>query len=158
MMDGLQDPLAELRDIHLPPEPGWWPPALGWWLLSLLVLVVLTAVMRYVRKRRAQSFPRRWALRKLAQLRSREDEVGSSEIITELSTLVRRAALSRYPRDEVAGLVGADWLRFLDHSGDTDQFTNGPGRCLASAPYRTHDNVDVASLFGLVETWISRNA
>ena len=27
------DPLAELRDIHLPPEIGWWPPAYGWWIL-----------------------------------------------------------------------------------------------------------------------------
>ena len=27
------DPLAELRDIHLPPEIGWWPLAYG---LSLI--------------------------------------------------------------------------------------------------------------------------
>ena len=36
------DPLQQLKPLHLPPDPSWWPPAIGWWVL-LLVLVILTA-------------------------------------------------------------------------------------------------------------------
>ena len=34
-----------LRDLHLPMEPGWWPPAPGWWVIAVLMLLVLVAVL-----------------------------------------------------------------------------------------------------------------
>jgi hypothetical protein len=34
---------AQLRDIHLPPDPSWWPPAPGWWMLAALAAVMLLA-------------------------------------------------------------------------------------------------------------------
>ncbi|RLB67278.1 MAG: DUF4381 domain-containing protein, partial [Deltaproteobacteria bacterium] len=35
-----QSPLAALKDIHLPPAPGWWPPAPGWWFVTFVVLTL----------------------------------------------------------------------------------------------------------------------
>ena len=40
------DPLAALRDIHLPAEPGWFPPAPGWWLAVLDVLALAALAVR----------------------------------------------------------------------------------------------------------------
>ena len=40
------DPLQQLKPLHLPPDPSWWPPAIGWWVL-LLVLVILAAWILY---------------------------------------------------------------------------------------------------------------
>ena len=35
------DPLDALKDIYLPVEPHWWPPAPGWWITAALILAVL---------------------------------------------------------------------------------------------------------------------
>lgn len=156
-MPAVDDALAALRDIHLPAEPGWWPPAPGWWLLTLIVLAVLTTLAHHTKKWRAKSLPRRRALHRLAELQSRSDQgCDPVSLIGDLSTLLRRTALARYPREDVAGLTGQNWLRFLDRSGDTDQFTVGPGECLMSAPYRQQDSIDTAGVLRLAESWIRR--
>ena len=57
MNPGAPDPL-QLRDIHLPADPGWWPPAPGWWLLAA-VLVALLAWAVVFGWRRVQVRPHR---------------------------------------------------------------------------------------------------
>ncbi|MFT5563123.1 MAG: hypothetical protein ACI9Z9_003008, partial [Litorivivens sp.] len=44
----MPDPLAELRDIHLPPAIESWPPAFGWWLLAALSLVAVFFALKYL--------------------------------------------------------------------------------------------------------------
>jgi hypothetical protein len=42
-----------LRDIHVPPDPSWWPPALGWWVLATLLLAgLLIGAWRWRRHQR----------------------------------------------------------------------------------------------------------
>ena len=55
-----ENPLQQLRDVHLPLEPGWWPPAPGWWLLICICIVAvfflgLTAWRGHKRKRPIRS-------------------------------------------------------------------------------------------------------
>jgi len=33
-----ENPLVNLKDIHLPPPVSFWPPAPGWWILALLMI------------------------------------------------------------------------------------------------------------------------
>lgn len=49
-----QDPLAQLRDIHLPDPIGWWPPAPGWWIVAILAitLVFTGCYLLYMHRRR----------------------------------------------------------------------------------------------------------
>ncbi len=150
------DPLAELRDIHLPPDPGWWPPAPGWWVMMLSAVVVVVIVARVLQRRRRRARPRRFALRRLEVLGRQLDQGGELDWGA-VSVLLRRAALVRYPRHEVAGLAGRDWLEFLDRTGATDLFSSGPGRGLVSAPYARHADADARALLVQVERWIRRN-
>ncbi len=48
-MNSANDPLAQLRDIHLPDPISWWPPAPGWWVLAVVVLALLFFMTRKVR-------------------------------------------------------------------------------------------------------------
>lgn len=150
------DPLGDLRDIHLPPLPAWWPPAPGWWILALLVLAVLGFCAHLCLRAWRRTRPRRAALRAVTDLRRRLESGEPADVVTaELSVLLRRAAMSRHPRERVAGLTGRDWLAFLDDDG---QFSSGVGRCLATAPYARAEKVDLDALLSLCEQWLRRNA
>lgn len=151
------DPLSELRDIHLPPPPPLWPPAPGWWLLALAAIAVLAFAVRFALLAWRRGRTRRAAARAMSQLRSRYERGEALHVLmAELATTLRRAAMSRHPRAEVAGLTGRDWLEFLDD--DAHQFTEGVGRCLATAPYARDETVDLDALLALCESWVRRNA
>jgi hypothetical protein len=150
------DPLAELRDIHLPPPPPLWPPAPGWWIVAMLGVAAVILGARYALTAWRRGRGRRAAARALAQLRSRYQSGEAPGVLTaELATIVRRAAMSRHPRHQVAGLTGRKWLEFLDDG--SHQFTEGVGRCLASAPYARNEGVDLDALLTLCEAWVRRN-
>ncbi|WP_296698201.1 DUF4381 domain-containing protein [Thiocapsa sp. UBA6158] len=157
------DPLAQLRDWHLPDPIQWWPPAPGWWISAAVLLVVLLwlAGVRW-RGHRRRGAAARSALRELAALRETVQADGDTRaFIAALSRLLRRFALARFPREQVAGLTGEAWLAFLDATGGGDGFRHGPGRALADLVYggsRAGDpppNPD--ALAALAETWIRAN-
>jgi hypothetical protein len=151
------DPLSDLRDIHLPPSPPFWPPAPGWWLLALAAIAALAFAVRFALLAWRRGRARRAAARAMSRLRARYERGEALNLLTaELATILRRAAMSRHPRAQVAGLTGRDWLEFLDD--DTHQFTEGVGRCLATAPYARDEAVDLDALLALCETWVKRNA
>ncbi len=128
------DPLAALRDIHLPEPISWWPPAPGWWLLSAaLVLLVLLAWFSYRCYQRGAI--KRAALNELSQIASHYREHPQQQLQL-LSQLLRRVALATQPRSRVAGLSEETWLAFLDHFTDQQQFTQGVGRVLLHGPYQ----------------------
>jgi hypothetical protein len=153
-----------LHDIHLPPPVGWWPPAPGWWALGLLLLATLTLGARMWRRRLTSrevshtvmvaEIWRRWHDLK----RALEDPGTMSRGAQDLSAFLRRVALTLNARGEVAGLTGEAWLRFLDGTLGGAEFTAGPGRVLASAPYRPgigqQEHGDLDRCVQLCERWL----
>jgi hypothetical protein len=136
---GEADPLAALRDWHLPEPVPWWPPAPGWWLVAGLALLLgsLALFRWWVRWRRTA--PARAALAELKALRALlVPGVDDRRFAARVAALLRRLALARYPRPQVAGLAGRHWLEFLDRTGEAGAFTRGPGRLLAEIPYRRY--------------------
>ena len=149
------DPLAALRDIHGPPAPEFWPPAPGWIALAGLGIVLgLAAAILATRWWRAGRF-RREALASLRSLRARHAAgAADTEIAMELSALMRRAALARRPREEVAGLTGERWLASLE---STLPGIGAAARvALLDAPYARRCPFDVARALAACERWIGR--
>jgi len=151
--------LADLRPYHLPDPVSWWPPAPGWWGLALLLSIALGATVWAVLRRHWRRAALRSALRELDALvaaRATRDGAGHAR---NLSRLLRRYALTRYPRQDVAGLAGDAWLQFLDRRGGGDVFTRGVGRRLGEDSYRpAGDEPAPAELDRLVRDWILKNA
>lgn len=149
------DPLAALRDIHVPAAPEFWPPAPGWIAVACLVTTAGAAAMVIAARRwRAGRF-RREALAALRSLRVRHG-VGApdAEIATELSALIRRVALARWPREEVAGLTGDRWMAWLEST--LPGFGVSARTALLDAPYARRCRFDVARALAACEHWIRR--
>lgn len=143
--------LSQLRDIHLPAPISWWPPAVGWWLL-LLLLIVLVAVgyWFYLRHQRQQ-----WRRDALAELqRLQQQQLSAKELVTALSMLLRRVAITCFPREEAASLTGEKWLAFLDQQMKEPGFQKH-GRVLITAPYSATVDADAKELITLCERWIT---
>lgn len=156
---GALDLLNSLRDIHEPPPPGWWPPAPGWWLLAatLLAALVFGAIVLRARWRRAA--PIRAALAELEAWRTRAGTApltgeAAAKHADELAILLRRAALTRYPRSQVAPLVGDAFLEFLDASAGADAFRSDAVRALGSARYGPAPTLDPVTAASLAERWL----
>ncbi len=157
-MNPASQPVLQLRDIHLPAEPGWWPPAPGWWVVAALLLALLAWTARIALRHYRLHKQRQHILAMLDTLTQRPDDA-SPQAIAEISTLLRRLALMRYPRQQVAALTGADWLQFLDRSGGEGRFSQGPGQVLATGPYQPNPptDLDIAALSALVREWVKKN-
>ncbi len=155
-MNQVGDPLENLRDIHLPPAISMWPPAPGWFILAFIILAIFFYVAYFFYKSRKKNRGKRVALKHLIEIEKKQQ---SPQIkLMELSTLLRRVALAKFPRQKVAGLHGVAWLLFLDETGETKEFSQGVGKILASAPYSDTTQNFSQQLFIVTKTWIEKNA
>lgn len=153
-----QDPLAQLRDIHVPVPGGWWPPAPGWWLLALLVLTGVAAGLWLLYRRYQRNTYRRQAREEMegAWRKLQQNGDRNSYVLT-LSRILRRAARAAYPAHRVNGLQGEAWLDFLDETSvdQSGAFSRGAGRDLLTLPYRPVDeDCDLRPLHDLAMQWL----
>lgn len=154
------DPLAALRDIHLPHPVGFWPPAPGWWMLAgLLVLLALVALWLEWRRRQTLAYQAVQALRSIARDAARYPD--SRAVAAQAALLMRRVLVSRDGRGDAAALVGEEWRRFLGEG--TAGLPAEVGAFVAEAPYLPAGlpdagRIDRAHLVASVSRWIRGNA
>lgn len=146
-----------LRDIHLPAEISWWPPAPGWWILLLASLLFIGAI-HILRQRIQRRRFRRLALSQLSEIEQNFlEQADSRQLLQDLSRLLRKAALLHFPQSTCAGLVGEAWLTFLDQKLEGKPFSRGVGTLLIEGPYKQQvEAVDAEKLLSLCRTWLHR--
>lgn len=147
--------LQQLKDIHPPHAINHWPTAPGW-IIAFAILLGLISDLIYVwYQRNHRNNTVKFALLKLKKLKGLiAENPDNINIASEISILIRRTALYYFCREDIAGLSGSNWLNFLNHSGNTTQFTEETGRLLIDAPYRKSNTADLISLFDLTQAWL----
>jgi type II secretory pathway pseudopilin PulG len=151
------DPLADLKDIHLPPPISAWPPAPGWWLLAALLVIALVAGIALWRRHRRRTAYRRAALRALDQLRNEwQPQRNDAQSLRAINQLLKRTALAACPRSEVAALDGDAWLDFLDRQLRQPVFADPQLRDFG-ALYRNTIEVEPQRVFDAAAIWIRRH-
>jgi len=143
-----QDPasLQNLNDIVMPATISWWPLATGWYVLIGLMLIACAwlsyrSVNRWINNRY-----RRAALRELQVLEERIQHSGErDESLRQVPVLLKRTALSVYPRSQVASLSGKDWFHFLNSTVKKPSFTETTASTLNTISYSTGELRDVDS-------------
>jgi hypothetical protein len=144
-----------LRDIHLPDPIGWWPLAPGWW--GVLILALLTSFgLAYWRHRRLRGPTAVQAARAELDRLEADTAMPAREKLQALSILMKRVAISLYPREEVARLSGEEWGRWLAEKAGDDQILVVMGTRDLQAPYQPNPPADVVGqLINTYRTWLS---
>jgi hypothetical protein len=124
--------------------------------MALLVLVLGRTLWHAFRRWRKSS-ARRHALAECSRIaKNWSDDGNVTQLAMQLSTLLRRTMLAYVARDEVASLTGEHWLLWLDRGLPLAPFSSGPGRSLASLPYRRDtggdQGVDARALLAAVKS------
>lgn len=150
--------LDRLHDIIVPAPVSWWPPAPAWyWVLGLvLVLVLVLAIRALIHWQR--SCYRREALAELSRIEQRlHSPTDRAAILLALAELLKRVALTAFPREQVATLTGAPWFAFLDRTASGLSFSDGLGMAWETSVYdrRAADTLDGQKLQCL--TWSIRH-
>ena len=159
-----EDPLSQLRDIHLPEPVTFWPPAPGWWVLLLLLLIGLAFLYRHAIAAMIQRRKLAFVLRELdkalenfteaAAFENKRNQAGL-DYLAEVNILLKRVVLVVFPESTAVHLTGAQWLAFLDKEGKASAFSEGPGRILGDGVYRREFDADADALHALAKNWVS---
>ena len=143
----------ELRDIHLPAPPSWWPPAPGWWLLAILAITLCIFLLRYCYRMRQRRLRRRALLAEFERTAS-ASQSNLPALAAALSAFLRRLAMHTTP--SAATLAGEAWLAHLDARLGGEEFSKGVGRALIEAPYRAQAEFDAPALVALTRRTVHR--
>ena len=151
--EGLNLPqlLELMRGLAMPEPMAWLPRTPGWWIVfGWLVAVLMLAGWQLAMRRRRNRY-RRDALAELDTIET-QPALGPAESAQRIATLLKRTALVAYPREDVAALYGADWIRFINESANNDRQIKDAAELLAAAAY--HPDADGRALCKPARRWI----
>ena len=147
--------LQNLNDIVLPAATSWWPLASGWYFLIGVLLIAIAWISYQSILHWTSNRYRRAALQELQLLTEGiQNAEKRNSSLRQLPVLLKRTALSAYPRHQVASLNGADWYDFLNSQLKSPSFTDASTGLLDNISYSTDDlsTVDSHATTALLES------
>ncbi|MGI9286036.1 MAG: DUF4381 domain-containing protein [Pseudomonadales bacterium] len=155
-----QNPLDQLRDIHLPEAVGMWPLAPGWWLLLALCLLALVLLVWQIYTRQRDTRYRKLAVAELeVHYQNFQHSEELADYISASQEILRRVALHRYAdrRAAIAPLSGSAWISFLDSCIDKELFSAKFGEALNEANYQRSPVIEPNELHRSTLYWLRQH-
>jgi hypothetical protein len=156
------EPLAGLHEVVMPSPVSYAPQTVGWLVLAAVsVLLLGWLAWRTWRHARANRY-RKVALAEIDRIEAAlRGPTGRLAAVPGVNDVLKRTALTAWPRAEVASLGGEGWLAFLDETAGGEAFRRGPGRVLADRVYAPAVSPpaegETAALLGLARHWVRRH-
>ncbi|TNE74867.1 MAG: DUF4381 domain-containing protein [Gammaproteobacteria bacterium] len=148
-----QNPLGELRDIHLPEPGGFWPPAPGWWLLALAILLAAAATIWLYLRRRRRNHWLRLAMQELATLETASSR--DSQWFSALNALLKKAARTRYPDQYPEALTGDAWVSFLLETSKNERIASRPVvEAIVHSTWQPSVSAEPAQAMSFAQRWL----
>jgi len=116
MNQSTQTSSLPLKPIHLPQEPGMWPLPWGYWAILAVAIISVCFLVWMIRHHKKRS--------KAKVAASNLIKTNTNSTPSSALEVVRQAALSYFPREDIAKLTGEKWLSFLDSQLDQPRFAN----------------------------------
>lgn len=152
--------LDRLHDIVAAPPVPWWPPAPGWYgVMLLLATAILSFAIRSFIHRQRNRYRREALAEFVHQEKFLGDPFRRAAALAALAELLKRVALTAFPREQVAALTGPAWFDFLDRTGRTAMFASDFGPILERATYdplaaTKLDEREIRETAAVVRHWI----
>ena len=139
-----------LRDIHLPPQPSWWPLAPGWWALMVLTVVIAGLAIWWWRRQRRRRVEEKRVLAEVDQALALWREQPQA-LASGLHQLLRRGAL----RIDAAATQqrGDDWRQTLARM-PVDAATLEQLHAVEAAMYRPGASLDPEAAAHATRRWL----
>ena len=150
------DPLAQLRDIHLPADISWWPLAPGWWILIIVFgILIVWAITKAVQRYRANLYRRQ----AMAALEKIENACASANLLTEVFATLKQTANIAYPNQHFSSLGINEFIQFLQRSCSSNLFVDLPDN-LDSALYSSSQHQTKAlglTVLANAKIWVNKH-
>lgn len=152
--DTLVDLLNLLEPVHVPEPVSYVPSGPGWTVVAALVALGGVILLERIWRRWRANAYRREAARALDDLRP--GAARPAERLAAAASILRRTALTAFPRGETASLTGTAWVAFLNRTA-ASRFDDQAEALLRTGLYGRSaqpDPAEVEAFIGSVRHWV----
>lgn len=155
----MQDnPLQQLRDVHAPMAPEWWPPAPGWWLLALAAIAGTVFICELVWKGYKARKPIRSARTLIDELKEKhaQGRIDTLNYVHATNEVLKRLLVNALGIRHLAAISDEQWLNALDTIVGNRGFSEGHGKILGAQRFSPRATADVEAVHQIMQKLLAR--
>jgi len=145
-----------LRNLQIPNDSLWWPPAVGWWVVAALSALFLGSLLYRFLHRRAIANQKHLAISQNTHLQNCFDQWlkdhDTAKYVQAVNSLLKQTAVEIAGRSTVARLNGDGWVKWMEHETDSG-FSSDTRSLLSQSGYKKNPPSPDLQLHSEIENW-----